>query len=1103
MPAESLRIYNLFPLLVGPVARWRAELPRIAALGFNAVFVNPFHYPGFSGSLYAVKDYYLLNPLFRGAAREADDALLAGFAGDCRRHGLIAMMDLVVNHTARDSELVTRHPHWFARDPGGGVRSPSAIDPADASNVTVWGDLAEIEYRGDSAEAETVAYFQDVVRHYTRLGFRGFRCDAAYKVPARVWRALIDAARGIAPDSVFSAETLGARLEEVRRLDGAGFDYLFNSAKWWDFESPWLLEQYDMFRAIASSIAFPESHDTERLAAELERAGITDPALIEARYRQAYAFAACFSAGVMMPMGYEFGWGRRLDVVRTRPAPAEPKRFDLSPYIAAINAMKRDTPALNEEGPQQRLTPPSDPVAVLARRTQAADEWAFTLVSTDGEAAQEIELDALLAVVDGQGLVLDDVTPGRGERGVDLRLAVDPAEVRVLRGRSAVRPALPVASPRTRSAGGMHPDWSPRARILIEDVYPELDGGRFPVKRTVGDTLTVWADILRDGHDVLRAVLLYRPERAGEWREVPMRLHDDDRWVGAAPLLENTRYRYTIEAWTDHFASWRADTLKKRDAQQAIAVELVEGRTLVAAAAERATGADRTLFERMLREFDRGEAASRAELMLSRLLDQAMARWPDRGDATRYRHELEVVVDRPRARFGAWYEMFLRSQGRVPGQTGTFDDGIARLPEIQAMGFDVVYLPPIHPIGRINRKGRDNSLTALPGDPGSPYAIGASQGGHTAVHPDLGGVAGFRRFVAAARERGMEVALDYAIQCAPDHPWAKEHPEWFVFRADGSIKYAENPPKKYQDIVNVDFYNPDREGLWRALRDVVLFWIGEGVTIFRVDNPHTKPLPFWEWLIREVQDRHPEAIFLSEAFTRPKMMRALAKLGFTQSYTYFTWRVTRQELIDYGTELAQGPSKEYLRPNFFANTPDILPVHLQQGGRPIFRIRLVLAATLASTYGIYNGFELCEGHAVPGTEEYLHSEKYEYKVWDWDRPGHIKDDITKLNRIRRENPALHELTNLRFYPAQDDHVLFYGKMTADRANMIFILVNLDPTRSRETVVEFPLAEMHIAEVETFTAAELFTGTEHRWQGARQHLRLDPEINPAAIFRILR
>ena len=1102
MPAEGLRIYNLFPLLAGSTARWRAELPRIAAMGFNAVFVNPFHEPGSSGSLYAVKDYYALNPLFRDDSGRSDEAQLEDFTADCRRHGLVAMMDLVINHTARDSPLVEARPDWFAQEPGGGVRAPSAIDPADANNVTVWEDLAELAYRGDAAEHEAVAYFQEVVRHYAALGFRGFRCDAAYKVPARVWRALIGAARAASADCVFCAETLGARLEEVYRLEGAGFDYLFNSAKWWDFASPWLLDQYESFRAIAPSIAFPESHDTERLSAELARRGITEPGEVAARYRQAYAFAACFSTGVMMPMGYEFGWRERCDVVRSRAVPAEAKRFDLSPFIAAINAMKRQVPALNEEGPQLRLTPADDPVVALARRMPGGGEWAFSLINTDGEQAQELDLDALLDAVDGQELVLTEVTPGAGDHGIGLRIVVDPLELRVLRGHRPAPRAVPIGEA-PRAAGRPHPDWSPGARLLIEEVYPELDGGRHPVKRVVGDTLAVWADILRDGHDVLSAMLLYRPEDAAEWREAPMRLFDNDRWVGYAPLLENKRYRYTIEAWTDHFRSWRADTVKKRAAVQPIAVDLLEGRALVAAAAQRAEGGDRRLLERLLREFETGDAAAREEIMLSRRLDHVMARWPDRSDRTRYPRELEVIVDRPCASFAAWYEMFPRSQGRVPGQSATFDDCIARLPEIAAMGFDVVYLPPIHPIGRINRKGRDNSLEAKPGDPGSPYAIGAAEGGHQAVHPELGGIAGFRRFVAEARRHGMEVALDFAIQCAPDHPWIAAHPDWFVFRPDGTIKYAENPPKKYQDIVNVDFYNPDREGLWRELRDVLLFWIGEGVTIFRVDNPHTKPLPFWEWLIRDVQSRHPETIFLSEAFTRPKMMRALAKVGFTQSYTYFTWRVTKEELTEYGTELAQGPSKEYLRPNFFTNTPDILPVHLQQGGRPAFRIRLVLAATLSAAYGIYNGFELCENRAIPGTEEYLHSEKYEYKVWDWDRPGHIKDDIAKLNRIRRDNPALHRLTNLRFYPADDAQVLFYGKMTEDGANRIFVAVTLDPVSPREATVEFPLSAMGIAEGETFTAVELFTGMEHRWQGARQRLRLDPHVNPATIFRIER
>jgi starch synthase (maltosyl-transferring) len=646
-------------------------------------------------------------------------------------------------------------------------------------------------------------------------------------------------------------------------------------------------------------------------------------------------------------------------------------------------------------------------------------------------------------------------------------------------------------------------DWSPSARLLIEEVYPELDGGRFPVKRIVGDTLAVWADILADGHDTLSAVVLWRTDDAQDWREAPMQLYDNDRWVGRVPLEQNARYRYTIEAWIDDFASWRADTLKKRDAGQEIGVELREGLARLAAAAARATAADRGLLERLPRDVEAGDAAIQAELLLSPALAAAMARWPDRRTATRYRHALEVVVDRPLARFGAWYEMFARSQGTVPGQSAAFDDCVVRLPEIRAMGFDVVYLPPIHPIGRVNRKGRDNSLVAQPGDPGSPYAIGSAEGGHDAVHPELGGIEGFRRFVAAAKGLGMEVALDYAVQCAPDHPWVKEHPAWFAFRPDGSIKYAENPPKKYQDIVNVEFHNRDREGLWHALRDVVLYWIGEGVTIFRVDNPHTKPLPFWEWLIRHVQARHPEVIFLSEAFTRPKLMRALAKAGFTQSYTYFTWRVTKQELTEYGTELAQGPATEYFRPNFFTNTPDILPPHLQQGGRAAFRIRSVLAATLSPTYGIYNGFELCENAAIPGTEEYLHSEKYEWKVWDWNRPGHIKDDIAALNRLRRENPALHQLANLRFYPATDDNILFYGKMTAAGDNLVFVAVNLDPFAAHEAEIELPLAAMRLGEADRFTATELLGGAVQQWHGARQRVRLDPAVNPAAIFRIER
>jgi starch synthase (maltosyl-transferring) len=478
-----------------------------------------------------------------------------------------------------------------------------------------------------------------------------------------------------------------------------------------------------------------------------------------------------------------------------------------------------------------------------------------------------------------------------------------------------------------------------------------------------------------------------------------------------------------------------------------------------------------------------------------------MARYPDRTVAVRYDRELELVVDRPRARFAAWYEMFPRSQGTDPGRSATFADCERRLPEIAEMGFDVVYLPPIHPIGRTHRKGPNNALAAADHHPGSPYAIGSAEGGHTAVHPELGTLDDFRRFVGAAERLGMEIALDFAVQCSPDHPWIKEHPEWFLFRPDGTIKYAENPPKKYQDIVNVDFHGRAADALWEALRDVVLFWVAQGVRTFRVDNPHTKPVPFWKWLIREVQHEHPDTVFLSEAFTRPRVLEMLAKAGFSQSYTYFTWRNFKHELTEYLTDLTRGPVKEYLRPNFFTNTPDILPPFLQTGGRPAFKIRLVLAATLSSVYGIYNGFELCENRAVPGTEEYLDSEKYDYKVWDWDRPGNIKDFIARVNSIRRDNPALHALLNLRFHQADDENVLFYSKMTSAKDNIVLVAVNLDPFEAHETDIVLPFPELGLADDATVEVEELLAGEKHLWRGVRQRIRLDPETNPTAVFRM--
>jgi starch synthase (maltosyl-transferring) len=1099
---DGLRIYNLFPLLAGTIEDWTQQLPRIAGMGFNAVYVNPFHYAGFSGSLYAVKDYYRLNPKFR-ANGVADDELLRGFTDAARGQGLRVMMDLVVNHTSKDSELLREHPDWFVRGADGAPVSPSAIDPANASNVTVWGDLAEIDFGRAETRDAIVGYFADVVRHYLTLGFTGFRCDAAYKVPGEVWRALIDSARAENGEAVFCAETLGAPLDQVRQLRPAGFDYLYNSVKWWDWESPWLLEQYEAFRRIAPSIAFPESHDTERFAEELARSGITEPADQARWYRLAYAFAACFSKGVMMTMGYEWGATKRLDVVTSTPEDAGPKRFDLSDFISAMNGVKRNLPALNEEGPQRLLTTPADPVVALARRTEAGEEWAFIVVNTDAAVAREIDVDALLAAAEERNIVLSEATPGLADAaGVPLHLTLEPLQLRVLRGRALPGVARRPGTVERRGAAAHHPEWRASDRIVIEDLWPEIDCGRFPVKRIVGDTVELWADLFRDGHDKIAARVLYKIEGEAEWRSAPMAFYDNDRWVGRFVPDENARWRYTVEAWTDHWESWRGEVEKKRQAGQDIRLELIEGRALIEAALKRAADADiAAALRRVLRDFDAAEENGRAELALSRMVQQIMARCPDRSDAVRYHRELELVVDRPAARFAAWYEMFQRSQGTVPGQGATFDDCIRRLPEIRDLGFDVVYLVPIHPIGRINRKGRDNSLVATPGDPGSPYAIGAAEGGHKAVHPELGTLADFRRFVDAAERLGMEVALDFAVQCSPDHPWIREHTNWFVFRPDGTIKYAENPPRKYQDIVNVDFYNPDRIGLWTELRDTILFWVEQGVKTFRVDNPHTKPLPFWEWCIREVQASHPEVIFLAEAFTRPKPLKRLAKLGFTQSYSYFTWRNTKAELTEYLTELTQSSAKEYLRPNFFTNTPDILPHFLQEGGRPAFRIRFVLAATLSGVYGIYNGFELCENAALPGKEEYARSEKYEYKVWDWDRPGNIKDDIRKLNRFRRDNPALHLFTNLRFHPSGDDDILFYSKMTEDRSNVVFVAVNLDPHQPHEAVLDFPLHDMGVSPNDEFRLDEVFTGAATRWRGAHHRMRLDPHENPAAVWRL--
>lgn len=646
--------------------------------------------------------------------------------------------------------------------------------------------------------------------------------------------------------------------------------------------------------------------------------------------------------------------------------------------------------------------------------------------------------------------------------------------------------------------------------VFIEGVSPELDAGRHAVKRAVGERCTVKADVFKEGHDVLVAVIRWRQvtprAQQTDWEEVPMRFLGNDRWEGEFPLTRNGRYEYTIEAWPDLFRTWTSELKRKVDAGRDVRSELLEGAALLEGAVARARTAKQPDDARVL-----GEAAVRlrqppspdllAVALAPELADVASTH-PDRSLARRYDKVLEVFADREKARFSAWYEFFPRSAKRDGVTHATFRDAEGWLPYIQQLGFDTVYLPPIHPIGRTARKGKNNSLAAAADDVGSPWAIGASEGGHKAVHPKLGTLEDFRHFVETAQAHGIEVALDLAFQCSPDHPYVKEHPEWFQHRPDGTIKTAENPPKRYEDIVNFDWMGPARESLWAELESVVLHWVKQGVNTFRVDNPHTKPTQFWAWLIRRVQEAHPQVLFLSEAFTRPKVMKALGKVGFTQSYTYFTWRNFKGELQEYLEEITQPPVSDYFRGNLWPNTPDILPEFLQNAGPGAFRLRAALAGTLSSVWGMYCGYELCEGRPIPGKEEYTDSEKYQLVAWDLDRPGNIRDWIARLNAARRTHPALHQYGTLRFFSSNNDRVLFYGKRTPDGGSLVLMAVSLDPYAAQEALLHVPLEWLGARPDETYQVHELMSDQRSLWQGPDVQVRLTPE-QPAALWAVHR
>jgi starch synthase (maltosyl-transferring) len=641
-------------------------------------------------------------------------------------------------------------------------------------------------------------------------------------------------------------------------------------------------------------------------------------------------------------------------------------------------------------------------------------------------------------------------------------------------------------------------------RVIIEHLAPEIDGGVFPIKRVPHEQVAVMADIYTEGHDSVNALLLYRKLGEKAWKKLPMISLGNDRWRADFVIEEQSDYEYGVEAWVNHFETWQKDFKKRIDAGQDVTVDILIGINYLKHIVEQEKGKEVERIKALFDEIQKASSSNQKQtLLLSDPLLSLTQTTPDTASYVRYDKVLKVQVNSPKALLSSWYEFFPRSFGKN-GQHGTFKDCEAILPEIAHMGFDVIYLPPIHPVGTTHRKGKNNARVGGPNDPGSPWAIGGQGGGHKAIDARLGTMDDFQRFIKKANSLGLEVSIDIAYQCSPDHPYVKEHPEWFYQRPDGTIQYAENPPKKYEDVYPINFYCPNSFELWQELKSIVDFWIDKGITIFRVDNPHTKPFAFWQWMIGETHKTHPEVIFLAEAFTRPNIMKQLGKVGFHQSYTYFTWRVSKAELIEYMTELTQTESREYFRPNFWPNTPDILPYHLQSGGRPAFISRLILAATLSSNYGLYGpAYDLCINAAIAGKEEYFESEKYEIKQWNWNAPENLKDLMMRLNRMRKKNPALQTTWNVKFCDINNDNLIAYYKKTDDSKNIILVIVNLDCANTQAGTVKLPLGQWGFAYDQFFKVVDLLTSDEYTWQGENNFVELNPYKMPAHVFLVSR
>lgn len=1075
------RIYYLDPQRAGAGTALEDYLERCAGMGFNCIF----------------------------APSQADPAILKGLVKACAQRQMQLLLDLDILSLVSDASLAERHPDWFEQ----GADADGLPDPRRVLHAT---SPRRLRYECQDTLEAIAGYWQEQLLALARAGVSGFRCLELGHSPPTLWKKIIQAVKAGSAGPRFLAWTPGCTAAQIEALADCGFDATFSSGAWWDYRSRWLAEDHERLGRIAPPIAFPDSPDEALLA---RVAGNVDAAARKRVYLRALGLAAATGNGILVPMGFEYGWGggrgAHWEQVREQSA------FDLSADLTHANALVASAGARYFARPVGILSSPGAHIAVMLRESlpMPGEERTALLAIANADPDRTCAVPENRIIERAGGYILHERIWPIDAAGADdaQRLELAAAGFQLFTARRLAPILLPVdtGSEAIRAAAA-------RPRIAIEAVAPAVDAGLFPVKRTIGEAVDIEADVFADGHDKLAVAVHWRTADEDAWHEIRMAPLGNDRWRASLPLTRIGRYLFFIEAWRDVFSTYRDELEKKTAAGLKVSVELEEGHQLVDAALRHAVEQNITPAAANLAAMSHAlaalhapdaanegkSAAERIAILLSESMSVAMRQADARAFSVRSTPEMRIEVERPAARFSSWYELFPRSQSGDTSRHGTFADVEKRLPAIQAMGFDTLYFPPIHPIGRRHRKGRNNSLTAAPGEPGSPYAIGADEGGHDAIHPQLGTLDDFRRLRDAAARHGLELALDFAIQCAPDHPWLRAHPEWFAWRPDGTVRYAENPPKKYQDIVNVDFYAEGAiPGLWRALYDVVLFWVEEGIRVFRVDNPHTKTLPFWEWLIAGIRARHPDTIFLSEAFTRPKVMYRLAKVGFSQSYTYFTWRHTKQEFIDYMTELSTTAVREYFRPHFFVNTPDINPYFLQRSGRPGFLIRAALATTLSGLWGMYSGFELCEATPVPGKEEYLDSEKYEIRAWDWQRPGNIIREITQLNHIRRDNPALQTHLNIRFLPASSEHILFFLKSAPSDSslhsdsNLILVAINLDPFSPHEAWLELPLHEFGLPDDGVLHVDDLLGGGSLHWQGKSQHLRLDPNLCPYAIWRV--